>query len=57
MLSVKQGDIKYHFLSLWYDSAWDWTLISQAINEDSTHNVYIYIYVCVCMCVCVCIFD
>ena len=20
MLSVKQGDIKYHFLSLWYDS-------------------------------------
>ena len=23
MLSVKQGGIKYHFLSLWYDSAWD----------------------------------
>ena len=23
MLSVKQGDIKYHFLSLWYDSTWD----------------------------------
>ena len=22
MLSVKQGGIKYHFLSLWYDSAW-----------------------------------
>ena len=21
MLSVKQGGIKYHFLSLWYDSA------------------------------------
>ena len=20
MLSVKQGDIKYHFLSLWYDN-------------------------------------
>ena len=23
MLSVKQGIIKYHFLSLWYDSTWD----------------------------------
>ena len=22
MLSVKQGSIKYYFLSLWYDSAW-----------------------------------
>ena len=22
-LSVKQGDIKYHFLSLWYDATWD----------------------------------
>ena len=22
MLSVKQGGIKYHFLSLWYDSTW-----------------------------------
>ena len=25
MLSVKQGGIKNHFLSLWYDSTWDWT--------------------------------
>ena len=25
MLSVKQGDIKYHYFSLWYDSTWDWT--------------------------------
>ena len=25
MLSVKQGGIKYHFLSLWYDSIRDWT--------------------------------
>ena len=25
MLRVKQGDIKYHFLSLWYDSTGDWT--------------------------------
>ena len=23
MLSVKQGGIKYHFWSLWYDSTWD----------------------------------
>ena len=33
MLSVKQGSIKYHFLSLWYDSNWDWTQNSQAIGE------------------------
>ena len=31
MLSVKQGGIKYHFLSLWYDSTWDWTPFSRAI--------------------------
>ena len=35
MLSVKQGGIKYHFLSLWYDSTWDWTQVSQAIGEHS----------------------
>ena len=23
MLSAKQGSIKYHFSSLWYDSTWD----------------------------------
>ena len=23
LLSVKQGGIKYHFLSLWHDSTWD----------------------------------
>ena len=28
MLRVKQGDIKYDFLSLWYDSTRDWTLVS-----------------------------
>ena len=27
MLSVKQSIIKYHFLSLWYDSTWDWTQV------------------------------
>ena len=35
MLSVKQGDIKYHFFSLWYDSTWDWTQVSRAIGEHS----------------------
>ena len=28
MLSVKQVGIKYHFLSLWYDSTWDGTQVS-----------------------------
>ena len=37
MLSVKLGDIKDHFLSLWYNSTWDWTLISRTINEHFTH--------------------
>ena len=26
---VKQGNIKYYFLSLWYDSTWDWTQVSR----------------------------
>ena len=25
MVSAKQRGIKYQFLSIWYDSAWDWT--------------------------------
>ena len=33
MLRVKRNSIKYHFLSLWYDSTWDQTLVS----EQSTH--------------------
>ena len=36
MLSVKQGNIKYHFLSLLYGSIWDWTQVSLAIGEHST---------------------
>ena len=28
MLSVKQGGIKYHFFSLWYNSTYDWTLVA-----------------------------
>ena len=35
MLSVKQGGIKYHFLSLWYDSTCDWTQVSRTIGEHS----------------------
>ena len=38
MLSVKQGGIKYHFLSVWYDSTWDWTQVSRAIGEHSNHH-------------------
>ena len=37
MLSVKQGSIKYDFLSLWYDLTWDWTQVSRAIGERSNH--------------------
>ena len=33
MLSVKQDSIKYHFLSLWYNSTGDWTQFSRAIGE------------------------
>ena len=28
-----QGGIEYHFLSLWYDSTWDWTQVSWAFGE------------------------
>ena len=37
ILSVKQGGIKYHFLSLWYDSIWDWTQVFWAIDKYSNH--------------------
>ena len=37
MLSVKKDVIKYHFLSLWYESTLDWTSVSQTIGEHSTH--------------------
>ena len=55
MLSVKQGDIKYHFLSLWYDATWDWTHVSRAIGEHYIY-IYIYIYTHTCRCACVCIY-
>ena len=35
ILSVKQGGIKYHFLSLWYNSTWDWSLVSWTTGEHS----------------------
>ena len=35
--NVKQGGIKYHFKSLWYDTTWDWTQVSRTIGEHSTH--------------------
>ena len=38
MLSVKQGSIKYHILSLWYDSTKDWTQVSRTIGDHSTHE-------------------
>ena len=34
--AVKQGNIKYHFLCLWYDSTWDWTPVSWIIGKHST---------------------
>ena len=37
MLSDKQVGIKYHFLSLCYDSTWDWTPVSRTIGEHSIH--------------------
>ena len=37
VLNAKQGGIKYHFLSLWHDLTWDWTLVSRIICENSTH--------------------
>ena len=41
MLSVKQGDIKYHFFNLCYDSTWDWTPVSQTIIEHWNRLKYL----------------
>ena len=43
MLCVKQGSIKYHFLSLWYDSSWDWTQVSQTIGELVAIETLLYL--------------
>ena len=39
MLSIKQGGIKYDFLSLWYDPMWDWTPVSRTIGEHSYNSM------------------
>ena len=47
MLSVKQGDLKYHFLSLWYDLMWNWTSVSQTIGEQNltvTKHYWLSVY-------------
>ena len=31
--NAEWGGIEYHFLSLWYDSTWDWTQVFWAIGE------------------------
>ena len=40
MLSTKQGGIKYHFLSLLYDSTWDWTPVSWAIGVRKMNKLW-----------------
>ena len=47
MMSVKQGGIKYHFLSLLYDSTWDCTPVSRPIGEHSTTVGQLNVYVSV----------
>ena len=42
MLSIKQGGIKYHFLSLLYDATWDWIQVSGAIGEHSDHMLWFF---------------
>ena len=38
MPSFKQRGIKFHFVSLWYDSTWDWTPVFLTIGKHSTHE-------------------
>ena len=40
MLSVKQGCIKYLFLSLWFDSTSDWTPISEPLAIGLMSRVF-----------------
>ena len=48
MLSVEQDSIKYHFLSLWYDSTWDWTQISRTIGKHFNHHANVRVLLCQC---------
>ena len=50
MLSVKQGGIKYHFLSLWYDLTYDWTQVSRAISKHTNHSFSPQKTICVSIC-------
>ena len=45
MLSVKQGGIKHHFLSLSYDSTSDWTPVSLVIGERSNYYANIQSFI------------
>ena len=45
MLSAMQGGIKYHFLSLWNDSTWYWTPVSQATGKCCIATIQLYIYI------------
>ena len=39
MAIVKQGSIKYHFLSLWYDLTWDLTMKYSYDKFKYTENI------------------
>ena len=45
VLSVKQRGIEYHFLSLWYDSTWDWTRSPGPLANTLPMSRFIYIYI------------
>ena len=46
MLSVKQGGIKYHFLSLWYDSTRSPGPLANTLTpRPMSGSIYIYIYI------------
>ena len=40
MLSVKQGSINFEVFR--YDSTWDWTQVSLAIDEHSNHYANVW---------------
>ena len=47
MLSVKQGGIKYHFLSLWYDRSPG--PLANTLTARPMSDIYIYIYIYICI--------
>ena len=40
MLSVKQGGIRYHFVSLWYDLTWDLTPSPGSLANINIYYIY-----------------